>query len=252
MFSRQRRTVFGEAADAYDRLRPSYPTELVDDVSALAAPGPVLEVGAGTGKATRLFARPGVDLTCIEPDERMAAVLRRNVPGARVVVTSFEDWQPDQGYGLLYSAQAWHWVDVDRRADLAWAALAPGGLFAAFWNAFLVADHALHAALAEADARHDLTGQTSHRLPFTGRADPDWSELRLDAYTGRQTRTYESTMDYTGARYRDYLLTTSLYRVLDPAAATAALDDAVAVIEEHGGTITFQVRTDVALARRPG
>jgi hypothetical protein len=52
MTTRERQGVFGEVADDYDRIRPGYPGQLVDDVPAAAGPGPVLEVGAGTGKAT--------------------------------------------------------------------------------------------------------------------------------------------------------------------------------------------------------
>ncbi|MGW1675046.1 hypothetical protein [Streptomyces sp. NPDC002324] len=49
---------FGVVAEAYERFRPGYPVELFDMVMAYAG-HPVrtaLEIGAGTGKATRLFA----------------------------------------------------------------------------------------------------------------------------------------------------------------------------------------------------
>ncbi|MEU8818903.1 class I SAM-dependent methyltransferase [Actinoplanes sp. NPDC048796] len=267
MSVRERRTVFGEAADEYDRVRPGYPRQLADDLLAEAAPGPVLEVGAGTGKATALFARPGVDLTCVEPDARMARVLRRNVPGVTVVESSLEEWQPDRPYGLVFSAQAWHWVDPARRADLALGALATGGLFAPFWNLFLVADPALHAALAEVDARHGLVEDTSHRFPATGNAGTENAgtenamraefEQELPAagltderFTAPEIRRYERTLSYDARAYRDYLSTVSMYRILEPAAAEAALADTASAIEQHGGHITFLVVTDVALVRK--
>jgi len=49
--ARQPRLVFGEVADLYDRVRPSYPDALVDDVvelSGVDVSGRALEVGAGT------------------------------------------------------------------------------------------------------------------------------------------------------------------------------------------------------------
>ncbi|SNY42206.1 class I SAM-dependent methyltransferase [Paractinoplanes atraurantiacus] len=257
MSVRERRTVFGEAAGEYDRVRPGYPRQLADDLLASSAPGPVLEVGAGTGKATVLFARPGVDLTCVEPDARMARLLRRNVPGVTVVESSLEDWQPDKQYGLVFSAQAWHWVDPARRADLALGALAPGGVFAPFWNLFLVADPALHAALAEVDARHGLTDDTSHRFLAADGAMRDEFEQELPAagltderFTGLEIRRYERTLTYDAQTYRDYLSTISMYRILDPDAAEAALADTASVIGEHGGSIAFQVVTDVAIVRK--
>jgi hypothetical protein len=44
------RLVFGQVAERYERVRPSYPDTLVDEVIALAGEGRALEVGAGTGK----------------------------------------------------------------------------------------------------------------------------------------------------------------------------------------------------------
>jgi hypothetical protein len=56
---------FGVMAEAYERFRPGYPVELFDMVMTYAGQ-PVrtaLEIGAGTGKATRLFAQRGVAVT---------------------------------------------------------------------------------------------------------------------------------------------------------------------------------------------
>ena len=73
---------FGSVASAYERFRPGYPDELVDQVLAYAG-HPVrtaLEIGAGTGKATRVFARRGIAVTATEPDAAMLTELRKHVP----------------------------------------------------------------------------------------------------------------------------------------------------------------------------
>jgi hypothetical protein len=69
----RRRLSFGGVADLYDHARPSYPSALVDDVVQYAstpdaAPNRAVEVGAGTGKATVLFAARGLDVLAIEED----------------------------------------------------------------------------------------------------------------------------------------------------------------------------------------
>jgi SAM-dependent methyltransferase len=256
MTGRERRLVFGEVADVYDRVRPDYPEQMIEDVLAAAGPGPVLEVGAGTGKATVAFAPRVDDLTCVEPDPRMAQVLRRKLPAARIVTSAFEAWAPDRGYGLLYSGQAWHWVDGERSAGLAWAALAPEGVLAPFWNLSTVADPALHAALNEIDRRHGLDDHTPHR-PLAGDLPErdvagDRAQLGLDEQRFPEVTIarYHSTRSVAAADYSTFLLSFSVYRMLEPAAADAVLADTVTTIEAHGGVLDFVMVTDLVLARR--
>ncbi len=103
--------MFGEDADLYDRARPSYPAELIDDVVALvSAQGRVLDAGCGTGKATVLLAARGLRGVAVDPDPAMAAVARAHLersPGWRVDVSSFEDWTvapADARFDLIVSA----------------------------------------------------------------------------------------------------------------------------------------------------
>jgi ubiquinone/menaquinone biosynthesis C-methylase UbiE len=66
---------FGSVAAAYEQFRPGYPEALVDAVLAYAG-HPVhtaLEIGAGTGKATRVFAVRGITVTATDPDPAMLA-----------------------------------------------------------------------------------------------------------------------------------------------------------------------------------
>jgi SAM-dependent methyltransferase len=141
--------VFGEVADEYERIRPGYPVALVDAVLAHAADasGPALEVGAGTGKATVAFAARGLRITAVEPDPAMAEILAQRCagfPDVTVRVQSFEGYAPERRFGLLYSAQAWHWIDPGRRWQLAAEALETGGSLALFWNFDRVAQPEIH------------------------------------------------------------------------------------------------------------
>lgn len=133
----QRALSFGSAAEAYDRYRPSYPPELAADVVALAPGRRFVEIGAGTGKATAVFAAHDLDLTCVEPDPEMAAVLSRRFTGddrVRVIVSPFERWRAGEPYDALICAQAWHWMDKQTRWGNAAAAVRPGGVVGLFWN----------------------------------------------------------------------------------------------------------------------
>ena len=121
---------FGSAAETYERYRMGYPDELVNAVLRYAG-RPVdsaLEVGAGTGKATAVFAGRGIEVTALEPDLEMARVLARTTRGlpVQVVVSTFEAFPADRGFDLLYAAAAWHWTDPATRWSRAAELLVPG------------------------------------------------------------------------------------------------------------------------------
>jgi SAM-dependent methyltransferase len=133
----ERGLVFGGAAEEYEEHRLGYPDAVVDLTLAYARPpvGTALEVGAGTGKATRLFAAWGLEVTACEPDAAMAAVLRRTTAGlpVDVVLSTFEAFEAcGRTYDLLLSASAWHWTDPATRWDRTAALLRPGGTVALF------------------------------------------------------------------------------------------------------------------------
>lgn len=124
---------FGAAAATYERFRPGYPDELVDQVLSYAG-GSVrtaLEIGAGTGKATRAFAARGIAVTATDPDPQMLAELRLHVPAAVTTIeAALEDLEPDPVHDLVYAAAALHWTDPDQRWSRIAGLLAPGGCFA--------------------------------------------------------------------------------------------------------------------------
>jgi predicted RNA methylase len=79
---REQALVFGEIATEYERVRPGYPTALIDDVIAYSPADPTaLDIGAGTGKAAVPFAERGVRIIALEPDPAIAVVLRERVAG---------------------------------------------------------------------------------------------------------------------------------------------------------------------------
>ncbi|MGB8214269.1 MAG: class I SAM-dependent methyltransferase [Anaerolineales bacterium] len=104
-------------ADLYEAYWPEYPQKLVESVITLNGVqegGTILEIGSGTGKATRLFAPRGYTIHCIEPGESMAAVAARTLqayPHVTIETSRFEEWQEHpESFDLVISAQAFHWV----------------------------------------------------------------------------------------------------------------------------------------------
>ncbi|MHC4840080.1 MAG: class I SAM-dependent methyltransferase [Planctomycetota bacterium] len=101
-----------EMAKAYAARRP-YPLELVDALAELAVPGPVLEIGAGTGDLTHLLVQEFDDVTAIELSPAMADIGRNRAPAANWVIAPFEDAEASGPYGLIVAAECLHWMEWD-------------------------------------------------------------------------------------------------------------------------------------------
>ncbi len=128
---------FDRAAELYERARPDFPDELVDDVVALAELGPrsrVVEIGCGTGKATLPLAGRGLQITCVEPGASLAAIALRKLapfPGVEIVNADFETWRPDRaGYDAVVAFTAFHWIPRELRYPSVAAVLREGGALA--------------------------------------------------------------------------------------------------------------------------
>ena len=129
--------VFDEVAAEYDRYRPVYPDQLVDQacqVAGIGAGDRVLEIGCGSGQLTRSLAARGLHVTALEPGKNLIALARQNLQGAgaaEFVNSRFEDASfPRAHFRAVFSASALHWVDP----KVSWRKIAdvlvPGGTLA--------------------------------------------------------------------------------------------------------------------------
>lgn len=125
---------FGSAAEIYERARPSYPPEAVAWMIERTGLGPgktVVDVGAGTGKLTRLLPASGARVIAVEPVPEMRALLE----GVEIVDGTAESLPlPDGCADVITVAQAFHWFDLDRALPELHRVLAPDGQLVLFWN----------------------------------------------------------------------------------------------------------------------
>jgi ubiquinone/menaquinone biosynthesis C-methylase UbiE len=129
--------VFDEIAAEYDRHRPTYPDELIDQACQAAGIGSgdhVLEVGCGSGQLTRGLAARGLRVTALEPGKSLIALARQNLEGdgaVEFVNAQFEDASlPCEQFRAVFSASAFHWVDPKVSWRKAADVLVPGGTLA--------------------------------------------------------------------------------------------------------------------------
>ena len=129
---------FGAEAHNYELGRPDYPFEAV---AWMLEPLPadshrIADVGAGTGKLTRVLAKaPGAEVVAIDPDAEMLAALRAGVPGVPTFAGTAEQLPlPDASVDAVVLGQAWHWVDPVRGSEEVGRVLRGGGVLGLIWN----------------------------------------------------------------------------------------------------------------------
>ena len=127
--------MFDEQAEAYDRFRPTYPDAVIDELLGPVPAGlDVLDVGCGTGIASRQIAQRGAKVLGVELGPRMAEIARGH--GVNVEIAAFEGWDAaGRTFDRVTSAQAWHWLDLPIATAKAASVLRPGGTLGLIWNA---------------------------------------------------------------------------------------------------------------------
>jgi SAM-dependent methyltransferase len=242
--NRTRAGSFGEDAELYDRVRPSYPPALIKWLMR-DQPSTVLDVGCGTGKAARLFADRGAEVLGLEPDPRMAAIARRH--GLTVEEGTFEAWEPrGRTFDLLTCAQAWHWVEPVAGALKAAQVVRDGGRIGLFWNLGRPPQElrepvdAVYATLAPGLEEYsvllgrgesDRAGLAAETLTASGK----WADVTVETFP------WETT--YGTAEWLDHLQTHSDHRGLAPEQLAALLAGVGAEIDRLGGSFVMTYET---------
>jgi SAM-dependent methyltransferase len=124
----------GHWHDDYERGRPGWPVQ-VADVAALPASATVLELGAGTGKLTRLLVTRFERVIAAEPDADMRRLLASLCAGADVRTGSAEAIPlADGSADAVFAAEAFHWFDGERALAEIARVLQPRGALILMWN----------------------------------------------------------------------------------------------------------------------
>jgi SAM-dependent methyltransferase len=248
--NRARALSFGGVAVQYDRARPSYPPALVDTLMEWM-PRTVLDVGCGTGRASRLLVDRGCDVLGVEPDPLMAAIARDH--GISVEDGTFERWDPKhRTFDLLISGQAWHWVEPRAGVAKAAAVIRPGSHLAVFWNR----GHHDAAVATALDAPYGRIAPSLTKPSAELRPERDAHEAHLEElesnrhFAAIEARAYPWEAVYDRASWLDLIATQSDHVVL-PSERRAALLDAVGdVIDDLGGSIPYHFSTLLVTASR--
>jgi SAM-dependent methyltransferase len=118
----------------YERGRPGYPPEVIDLVGVPPS-ATVLDLGAGTGKFTRLLVSTFVRVVAVEPDDEMRRLLATLCPDADALAGSAEQIPVvDASVDAVFAAQCFHTFDDERAIPEIARVLRPRGTLVAMWN----------------------------------------------------------------------------------------------------------------------
>jgi uncharacterized glyoxalase superfamily protein PhnB/SAM-dependent methyltransferase len=253
-----KRLTFNEDVENYDKWRPTYCEELFKDICAYSQIGQgnkAIEVGIGTGQATKPFLDTGCDLTAIELGKNLAEYSRlkfRDYQNLKVFNTAFEQFEcPDDSVDLIYSATAFHWIPIEIGYSKARHLLKTGGTLALFWNR-------PYAARENDDLHQQIQGIYQKYRPSNTKPIENDTERynnitkNIQAYGFRDVvlKLYHSTRRFSSADYISLLNTYSDHRSMPPTTKALLEDEIKEAILQSGDVLNVYDTVDLYLARK--
>jgi SAM-dependent methyltransferase len=257
--ARRSAALFDEVAELYDRARPGYPAEVVEELLGLAGIGRgsrVLEVGPGTGQLTVPLARAGCEILAVERGPSLAAIARRRLapfPRVRVLTTTFEGWTPPpEPFDVVVCAGAFHWLDSSVRVAKSVSVIREGGSLALVHSHHLAGGtREFFDSSQECYRRWFTDTPEGFRLPSAATIPRDSPEL--DAASDLEPavlRRYEWEQEYTSREYLDLLRTYSDHRALGDERRELLLECLRKLIDgRFGGRVFKRHLTELRVAR---
>jgi len=252
--AREQRLVFGEVARQYHCLRPGYPEavfQALQDYAGLEPGSKVLEIGAGTGKATGPMLRRGWRLVALEPDPEMARVARaavKDLGEVDLLESTFEAWaEPEEAFAALVAAQSWHWVDPAMRYPKASRVLRNRGTLALVWNRPQDGDPRIREQLDRVYSRlapHIATGPPGE---LQGDRRPEIA--RAGGFDRIELVRVPWEVQYSAPDYAELMRTQSDHRLLAPELLETLLSEVQEVIDSAGGFYRMGYTSLLYLAR---
>ena len=209
-------TAFEDLVDDYDAARPTYPAALYDALPELS--GSVLELGAGTGIATRELERRAGRLVSTDLGPKMLSRLHERSPEVPVAVCRAEALPfADSVFDVVCGAQMWHWVDVARAVGEVRRVLRPGGALAVWWNE-VDAD-----GLPWWDAQQDRL-EGANPLYRRGYRSRDYGAELAGSFASVESWTTSWARELTWPTYERWLRSKSYVQALDDVEAFVAAE----------------------------
>lgn len=129
---------FDRAGDQYERGRPEYPQSAVDFLISkigITSSSTVVDLGAGTGKFTKLLLPTKAKILAVEPVEGMRNKFSALLPTVTMLDGTAETIPlPNHSVNAVIVAQAFHWFNGPAALREIHRVLKPNGRIGLIWN----------------------------------------------------------------------------------------------------------------------
>ena len=250
-------TAFGADVAGYAAGRLDYPGEVfafLSERGGLAPGASILEIGPGTGQATRELLDAGAaHVVAVEPDPELSAHLRQwGEARLKVANMPFGPAVPGDGsFDLIIAATAFHWLEAGPALGDVRRLLKPGGHFAMWWNVFSEpGEDPLFDALFDGLARPPSMLSDQH---YSLDADARTADLAAAGLTAIEHVMLERRIAMTPASLRALFATFSAVRQLPQEQREARLGAVEAqALRERGERFERVFQTPLYIAQSPG
>jgi SAM-dependent methyltransferase len=257
------RVAFDSVPEVYDRVRPGYPPALFDEMFRYLREGidtrepRVVEIGAGTGKATIALLERGARVTAVEIGPEMSAFLRRKFASEerlQVINAPFEDAElAPNAYDLVTSFTAFHWLDREVRFVKSREVLRPGGALAVVMTnqiasevdrGFFERTFPIYLEYRPDEQHTESPGENVVPVEYD-------AMLAISLFDDVTLRRYRWDQTYPTEAYADLVRSYAGTQMMEPGPREALIADLSEVIDrEYGGSVTRPLVMTLTMGRK--
>ncbi|MEO5646534.1 MAG: methyltransferase domain-containing protein [Candidatus Paceibacterota bacterium] len=255
------KNTFNEQAELYNEVRPRYPEELFDTLvktTALSKDAQLLEIGAGTGQATKPLAQKGYNITAVELGDEMATIARRELAefnSVKVITSSFEEVAlPENSFDLIFCATAFHWINPEVKFTKTHALLKDEGYLAIIYTLY-VSDESHDVFFKEAHnifEKHDKNKTVVNgKSPILPSDEVKEIPLDTELFEPVLFKTFPEVLQYTIDDYIKLICTFSFIIAMDPIDKENFLKETRDLAnKEYDGMVTINLVMSLTLGRK--
>ena len=263
---------FDSVAEDYDKYRSNYPKDLIDFVikQTLLPANKIkaFEIGCGTGKATLQFMEAGCQIKALDPGKELLEIAKTNssklltasslnegLQQPDFVLSKMEDYKinpsEEHAFDLIISAQAFHWVEKEKRYKICFDLLKPNGILALFWNGSVPHSTESDTAIIEVYKKW-FPNESNWFDNYDQEILKDIQE-QLDSKLFQEVQLVRFPRPVEETTFEDYVkgsLTTSHIIVMSEEERKRFFNDVKEVFDRFGGKISSRGQTRLYVGRR--